>query len=207
MAVAVAERGGLHAAATRFVCADGLSDGVRASRSAARAVEAGDAHGLPRRRVTYGEVMRTCERAYAAAGHPGAWREHYQGGPIAYRQREFEIVPTPDREPLVRHPDRGRSRARLEPERCGRRQVRGHLSRRAGRSAPSHRHGQLAARRRPAGSPRPCDGTRGMKADAALGRRGLQPLDPRRAGTHASPTAPPSGSRYRASRARACSRR
>ncbi len=93
MAVAVAERGGLHAAATRFVCADGLSDGVRASRRAARAVEE-EMLRVCAASVPYGEVMRTCERAYAAAGHPGAWREHYQGGPIAYRQREFEIVPT-----------------------------------------------------------------------------------------------------------------
>lgn len=37
--------------------------------------------------------MAACERAYVDAGHRGAWREHYQGGPIGYRQREFEVVP------------------------------------------------------------------------------------------------------------------
>ncbi len=37
--------------------------------------------------------METLEDAYAAEGHPGAWREHYQGGPIGYAQREFEIAP------------------------------------------------------------------------------------------------------------------
>ena len=42
---------------------------------------------------TYGDVMRACDDAYAKAGHPGAWHEHYQGGPIGYRQREFEIAP------------------------------------------------------------------------------------------------------------------
>jgi Xaa-Pro dipeptidase len=38
-------------------------------------------------------VLRVCDEAYARAGHAGAWREHYQGGPIAYRQREFEAAP------------------------------------------------------------------------------------------------------------------
>ena len=39
-------------------------------------------------------MLRTLEAAYTAAGHPGAWADHYQGGPVGYRQREFEIVPT-----------------------------------------------------------------------------------------------------------------
>ena len=33
-------------------------------------------------------------RAYEAAGWPEAWREHYQGGPIGYEDREFELAPT-----------------------------------------------------------------------------------------------------------------
>ena len=93
MAVAVAERGGLHAAATRFTCANGLPDGIGKATVAARAVEEQMlAASVPD--ATYGEVMQVCERAYALAGYPGSWREHYQGGPIGYRQREFEIVPT-----------------------------------------------------------------------------------------------------------------
>jgi Xaa-Pro dipeptidase len=93
MAVVVAERGGLHAAATRLACSGGLPDSVRAAWRAAGAVEA---RMLAASRVgaTYGDVLSTCEEAYAEVGHPGAWREHYQGGPIAYRQREFEIVPS-----------------------------------------------------------------------------------------------------------------
>src|SRR5207244_7389800 len=43
--------------------------------------------------VAYGRALAALDRGYAAAGHPGAWREQYQGGPIGYRQREFEIVP------------------------------------------------------------------------------------------------------------------
>jgi len=94
MAVVVAERGGLHVAATRFAAAGALPRDLAASRATALAVEA---------RVltatvpgsSYGEVMAALDNAYASAGHAGAWREHYQGGPIGYRQREFEIAPAP----------------------------------------------------------------------------------------------------------------
>ena len=93
MAVVVAARGGLHAAATRMACAGVLSERVRDAWSAATGVES---RMLAAGRIgaTYGDVMVACDRAYAEAGHRGAWREHYQGGPIAYRQREFEIVPS-----------------------------------------------------------------------------------------------------------------
>ena len=93
MAVVVAERHGLHAAATRFACAGGLADGVRRARAASLEIE----------RVildtcvpgaTYGEAVEALAGAYAESGHPEAWREHYQGGPVGYRQREFELVPT-----------------------------------------------------------------------------------------------------------------
>ena len=93
MAVVVAERGGLHAAATRFACADGLSADVGAARDAALSVEAATLEAcIPA--ATYGDVVRTLARAYADAGHEQAWEEHYQGGPVGYRQREFELVPT-----------------------------------------------------------------------------------------------------------------
>jgi Xaa-Pro dipeptidase len=92
MAVVVAERGGLHAAATRYASAGPLPVRVESARRAALEIEgamlAACAVG-----TTYGEVLRVCDAAYADAGHPGAWREHYQGGPIAYRQREFEVAP------------------------------------------------------------------------------------------------------------------
>ena len=93
MAVVVAMRDGLHAAATRFASAGPLPDSVRAAFDAAFEVEVAvlDAHrpGSP-----YGAVLRACEGAYTAVGYPGAWREHYQGGPVGYRQREFEIAPS-----------------------------------------------------------------------------------------------------------------
>jgi Xaa-Pro aminopeptidase len=93
MAVVVAQRGGLHAAATRFACAGRPPDGVRQALTASRGVEQATlAACVPG--ATYGEVVEALDRAYAEAGHPGAWRDHYQGGPIGYRQREFEIAPT-----------------------------------------------------------------------------------------------------------------
>ena len=92
MAVVVAERGGLHAAATRFAYAGRLPDSVRAARDAAREVESG-VLAATRPGASYGDAVRALDAAYAAAGHPGAWREHYQGGPVGYRQREFELSP------------------------------------------------------------------------------------------------------------------
>jgi Xaa-Pro aminopeptidase len=93
MAVVVAERAGLHAAATRFACAGGLATSVRAARDAALSVEAATLEAcVPG--ATYGDVVEMLARAYADAGYGGAWEEHYQGGPVGYRQREFELVPT-----------------------------------------------------------------------------------------------------------------
>ena len=101
MAVVVAERGGLHAAATRLACSDALSGEVRAAWLAALTVES-RMLGATRVGATYGDVLRACDDAYAEVGRPGAWREHYQGGPIAYRQREFEIAPSQRDSPWYR---------------------------------------------------------------------------------------------------------
>jgi Xaa-Pro dipeptidase len=93
MAVVVAEREGLHVAATRFASAVPLANDVRSARRAASDVERAvlDASTVG---ATYGAALTALADGYARAGHPGAWREHYQGGPIGYRQREFEIVPS-----------------------------------------------------------------------------------------------------------------
>jgi len=93
MAVVVAERGGLHAAATRFASAGPLPAGLAEAQASVLTVE-GAVLDACRDGVSYGEVLDALAAAYAAAGHAGAWRDHYQGGPIGYRQREFEIVPT-----------------------------------------------------------------------------------------------------------------
>jgi antitoxin VapB len=93
MAVVVAERNGLHAAATRFASVGPLPAGVRAARRAAAAVEQA-VLDASRPGATYGEALAALAGAYAGAGYPGEWRDHFQGGPIGYRQREFEIVPS-----------------------------------------------------------------------------------------------------------------
>jgi len=91
MAVVVARRAGLHVAATRF---------------AATAVD--PAYADLRRRVlgiedtvlsackpgaTYGDVLAALAAGYDQADAPGGWSGHYQGGPIGFAQREFEIAP------------------------------------------------------------------------------------------------------------------
>jgi Xaa-Pro dipeptidase len=93
MAVVVAERHGLHAAATRFASARRLPDSVRAARRAAADAERA-VLDASRPSATYGDALLALADAYANAGHAGEWRNHYQGGPIGYRQREFEIVPS-----------------------------------------------------------------------------------------------------------------
>src|SRR5207249_3060743 len=93
MGVVVAERGGLHAALTRFASAGKLPASVRAARDASRAIEAAAlAACVPG--AAYGDVLTALDRAYSEVGYACGWADHYQGGPIGYRQREFEIVPT-----------------------------------------------------------------------------------------------------------------
>lgn len=93
MAVAVARRLGLHVALTRYADAEPPSAELAAAMTDVRAI---DASLLERMTPgsTYGAALEHLADAYAAAGHPEAWREHYQGGPIGFEQREFEIAPT-----------------------------------------------------------------------------------------------------------------
>jgi hypothetical protein len=37
--------------------------------------------------------MQALAAGYQSVDAPDEWRKHYQGGPIAYAQREFEIAP------------------------------------------------------------------------------------------------------------------
>ncbi len=92
MAVVVARRLGLHVAVTRFAATRAAADGLRRSFEGVEAIEdAVLAATVPG--ATYVDVVRALGDAYARAGAPGAWREHYQGGPIGFAQREFEIAP------------------------------------------------------------------------------------------------------------------
>ncbi|MHB1576271.1 MAG: M24 family metallopeptidase [Candidatus Dormibacteria bacterium] len=93
MAVVVARRGGLHVAATRLACAGRLDPALAGRLSLVRGVEAAVLEAS-RAGSTYGAATLALTEGYAAAGWPGAWREHYQGGPIGYQDREFELAPT-----------------------------------------------------------------------------------------------------------------
>ncbi len=92
MAVLVASRDGRHVALTRYASArplDGdLADGLAAARRLHRRTL-----GACRPGTTAGAVMTELAAAYADEGAPTAWQQHYQGGPIGYGQREFEIAP------------------------------------------------------------------------------------------------------------------
>ncbi len=92
MAVVVARRAGLHAAATRFAASAPLDPGYAARRRRVLAIEdtvlSACAPG-----ASYGAALDALDAAYAQAGAPGGWSGHYQGGPIGFAQREFEIAP------------------------------------------------------------------------------------------------------------------
>ena len=97
MAVLVARSGGLHVALTRHVAARedaALEAGIAVCRAIHRTVLAAAGPG-----ATYGAVMTTLDAAYATARSPGGWHAHYQGGPIGYGQREFEIAPAQSSSP------------------------------------------------------------------------------------------------------------
>jgi antitoxin VapB len=92
MAVVVARRAGLHVAATR-VCVRRADDEIVTRMKELEPInDAVLAASLPG--GTWGAALAALEVAYRDAGEPEAWREHYQGGPIGFEQREFELAPT-----------------------------------------------------------------------------------------------------------------
>ncbi|HSR83542.1 MAG TPA: hypothetical protein VLM11_05105 [Streptosporangiaceae bacterium] len=92
MAVVVARRAGLHVAATRFATAAPLDAAHAGLRQRVLAI---DDAVLSASRVgaTYGDALAALDAAYADAGARGEWAGHYQGGPIGFAQREFELAP------------------------------------------------------------------------------------------------------------------
>ena len=43
--------------------------------------------------ASYGQALSALDAGYAREGAAGGWAGHYQGGPIGFAQREFEIAP------------------------------------------------------------------------------------------------------------------
>jgi Xaa-Pro dipeptidase len=91
MAVAVARRGGLHVAATRIAVTDPADPIVELTERLEPVHHAVMNSSLPGH--SWGDAVGAFARGYENIGAPGAWREHFQGGPIAFDQREFELAP------------------------------------------------------------------------------------------------------------------
>ncbi len=92
MVVVVARRAGLHVALTRFAAAAPVDAEFAALRG--RALEVEDAVLTAcRPGSSYGAVLDALARGYAAVGAEYGWKGHYQGGPVGFAQREFEIAP------------------------------------------------------------------------------------------------------------------
>jgi Xaa-Pro aminopeptidase len=92
MVVACAERGGLVVSLTRIVCAGAVPDDLRA-RTRATACVMGRLLDASRPGATGAQIYEEAARAYADAGFPGEQRKHHQGGPCAYRTREWVAHP------------------------------------------------------------------------------------------------------------------
>ncbi|MGC8511227.1 MAG: M24 family metallopeptidase [Acidimicrobiales bacterium] len=91
MVVVVARRRGLHAAATRIAVRRADDEIVALARELATVDDAVLAASLPG--GTWGEAVEALARGYAAIGRANEWRDHFQGGPIGFEQREFELAP------------------------------------------------------------------------------------------------------------------
>lgn len=92
MAVVVARRAGLHVAATRFASTRAADLETKAVQDRLDQID----DEVLRATVpgaTYGQVVSALGDAYRRAGAPDAWRQHYQGGPVGFAQREFELAP------------------------------------------------------------------------------------------------------------------
>ena len=98
MTVVVARRAGLHVAATRTAVTRADDEIVSLMRDVVLVNDA--VLGASRCGGTWGETIEALEHAYSRIGQPGAWREHWQGGPIGFEQREFELAPTQDGSPF-----------------------------------------------------------------------------------------------------------
>jgi antitoxin VapB len=91
MAVLVARRHGLHVALTRYAAAAETHE-LDSQLATVRQVHR-QALDAARPGKTFGQLYAALDAGYREAGHTDAWQGHYQGGPIGYGQREFEIAP------------------------------------------------------------------------------------------------------------------
>jgi Xaa-Pro dipeptidase len=91
MAVVVVRWSGLHVAATRMATTlrdEKLKEDYLLAASVARSTLEATKVG-----ATWGEAYTALAKGYRDVEHGQAWRDHWQGGPIGYAQREFELSP------------------------------------------------------------------------------------------------------------------
>jgi Xaa-Pro dipeptidase len=91
MAVVVVRCSGLHVAATRIATTlsdDSFAQDYSLVASVARRTLEATSVG-----ATWGEAYAALAQGYRDVEHGQAWRDHWQGGPIGYAQREFELSP------------------------------------------------------------------------------------------------------------------
>jgi hypothetical protein len=91
MGVVVARRGGLHVAATRSAVTN-VEDPILGLTELLESVHQAVMNSS-RPGHSWGDAVEALAKGYDNIGQPGAWREHFQGGPIAFEQREFELAP------------------------------------------------------------------------------------------------------------------
>ncbi len=101
MVVVVARSLGLHVALTRLAS---VGDEVPASDMERCEVVRERILDATKVGATWGDVYSALASGYREVGRPEAWREHFQGGPIGYAQREFELSPTSTESPWWREP-------------------------------------------------------------------------------------------------------
>jgi len=92
LAIIVGLRGGLNVSCSRTVCAGVPQADLEARHRAACAVEAAMITATRPGR-SWESVVEVGKVAYEDAGFPGEWRAHFQGGPVGYLSREFDVVP------------------------------------------------------------------------------------------------------------------
>jgi antitoxin VapB len=98
MAVVIVRWGGLHVAATRIATTtaeEPLTGDYAQVASVARTTLLATSPGS-----TWGEAYTALSQGYREVGHGQAWRDHFQGGPIGYAQREFELSPESTHSPF-----------------------------------------------------------------------------------------------------------
>ncbi len=100
MMVVCMRRGGLVAAATRFAYFGALPTNLRDKQDKVAAI---DAAGMAASRSgrTLGDAFAALQAAYASQGEAEQWKNHHQGGLIAYASRERIATPG---DPLVIEP-------------------------------------------------------------------------------------------------------